>query len=118
MTDGKQRLDGIAFDKIGLVEVLMRIGDTFFFQLLGQRKKIDGTVIRIKIEQPPPAAQYPAPFTVSGRQIGQCPGEVSGQDEVKRLIVKVECLGIHAEKQCLNTVLLRQMTGAGNHEGG
>lgn len=35
MTDGKQRLDGIAFDKIGLVEVLMRIGDTVFFQLLG-----------------------------------------------------------------------------------
>ena len=61
-------------------------------------RKIIVTVVRIEIQEDPALFQDSGPFPVGFFRMRQRPGQVSGNDHVKALIFKLQCLGIHSFK--------------------
>ena len=54
--------------------------------------------VGIKIQKLSTFFQNPKPLFISHFRMGQIPGQVSGNDHVKALIFKLQCLGIHSFK--------------------
>ena len=70
----------------------MGVLDPLILEVMSEGLKGHRAVVRIEIDQAPAFLQNAEPFAVSGSRVRQCPGEIAGEDEIKRFILEVQCL--------------------------